>query len=283
MKRFICLTFISVLLSSVQFQNTAFAVEQVNCAGCKTEYFLIKELTNVLNSQMTDMNIKPAQTGNKKAVELMVAGEVNFAFTCKNHLKLAAKFQLPAEKTASWVSVSFAHDPIVIVSNPDCNTGNLTMEQLCGIFNGTITNWKDISGKDLEIKVGYLDSSVESGVVTVFKETSIGESNDLTEKATQLKAPSNLGNFCKSTPGAIVFMGLNSYKQEYGNIMKINDVIPNSENVKNTKYPLSVTYHIIYDQKNDNAAKKLLQFIASEQGQQIVNSMMVASEPKEIK
>ena len=87
MKKYVFLT-ISILLSLLQINSKLQAAEQVNCAGCKTEYYLIKELTDSLNNELTDINIKPAKTGNKKAVELMIDGKVNFAFTCKNHLNL---------------------------------------------------------------------------------------------------------------------------------------------------------------------------------------------------
>ncbi len=263
--------------------NAARAAEQIHCAGCKTEFFLIQKITDSLNQQSNDLSYKPASTGNKKAIELMLEGKINFAFTCKTHWQLAKKFQLDKDIISSWSTVAIAHDPIIVVANPDCKVSNLTMPQLCDIFSGTITNWKDISGADLDIKVGYLDESVESGVVTVFKETSVGENNKLTANATLLKAPNNLGNFCQATPGAIVFMGMNSYDPKYGTIISIDGNKPDVDTVTNGSYPLSVTYYIIYDKQNSLAADKLLAFIATDKGKEITNSMMIAIDLKEIK
>ncbi len=261
----------------------AYAGDSVVCAGCKTEYYLIVKLTDVLNAQQADYSYKPAKTGNKKAVELMVDGKIDFAFTCKDHWKLVKKFGLDKVKTSGWCTVSVAHDPIVVVTNPDCGLSNLTKQQLCDIFSGSVSNWKAVGGADKEIKVGYLDDSVESGVVTVFKETSVGADAKLTSNATLLKAPSNLGNFCNVTSGAIVFMGMNSYKQEYGRVMAIDGVSSEVANVVDGKYPLAVTYHIIYDKNKASAAEKLLDFMAGEEGTKLTNEMMVAIEQKEVK
>ena len=273
---------IAMALAFSTYQNNAFSAEQAGCAGCKTEYFLIKEIADTLNANQSAIQYKPAKTGNKKAVELMIAQKVDFAFTCKDHWKLAKKFKLDKEKTASWKTIQIAHDPIVVIVNPDSGCKNITMNQLCGIFDGSITNWKEISGKELEIQIGYLDESVESGIVTVFKETSIGANNNLTAKATKLKAPSNLGNFCKATSGAVVFMGLNSFQEQYGTVLSIDNIKPDSDNVKSNKYPLAATYHIIYDSKNAKAAQIMLDYIANDNGQKIINKLMIASEIKEI-
>ncbi len=274
---------VSIVVMLVFKGELVLGAEDAVCAGCKTEYYLIEKVADVLNKNNTDYNYKAAKTGNKKAIELMMAGDINFAFTCKDHFKLAKKFGIDKEKIASWHTVAIAHDPIIVVANPDCGISSLSMEQLCGIFSGTIKNWKDAGGPDKQIKVGYLDDSVESGVVTVFKETSIGEEAELTSDATLLKAPGNLGNFCNVTPGAVVFMGMNSYKPEYGTVLSINEVKPEVANVVSGKYPLAVTYHIIYDGNNARAAENLLKFMAGEEGKKITNDMMIAIAHKEIR
>ena len=276
------ITAIIVIILSNLSNSIVNAKETCMCAGCKTEYYLIEHVLKDFQEQ-AEVNYKPAKTGNKKAIELMVEGKINFAFTCKSHFKLAKKFKLDQAKIANWETITIARDPIVVVANPSCGISSISKKQLCDIFSGKISNWKDVNGKDLAVKTGFLDDSVESGVVTVFKETTIGSNEKLGGDATKLKAPSNLGNFCKATDGAVVFMGMNSYKTEYGKLIKIDDIEPSVANVVSNKYPLAVTYHIILDKTNDKAARSLLKYMASSEGKKKIDEVMVSIKQEVVK
>ncbi len=274
-RRLIITTAITLFIIPLFSGSAAKAKETCMCAGCKTEYYLIEHVLKEFQKK-SEMNYKPAKTGNKKAIELMVEGKIDFAFTCKSHWKLGKKFKLDPSQTANWETISIARDPIVVVVNPSCGVDNLTKQQLCDIFTGKVKNWKEVSGNDLPVKTGYLDDSVESGVVTVFKETAIGINDKLDESATKLKAPSNLGNFCKSTEGAVVFMGMNSYKEEYGKLAKIDGIESNISNIISNKYPLAVTYYIVLDKTKDKGARALLEYMATTEGKKKIDEVMVS-------
>ncbi len=138
---------LTALVGSVQ---SAAKKTSVGCAGCKTEYFLIKHIADHFG-ESSDMQSKPGKTGNKKAVMLFAEGKVDFAFTCKPHWKLAAKFKLDAEKTKNWASVTIARDPIIIVVNEKSGIQELSLDQAKQVFSGKVTNWKDVSGNDLVV------------------------------------------------------------------------------------------------------------------------------------
>ena len=281
-KQSIINTVLAAILISYIPGSIAKAKETCTCAGCKTEFYLIEHVLKEYHKK-SEITYKPAKTGNKKAIELLAEGKINFAFTCKSHWKLGKKFKLDPEMLKNWESITIAKDPIVVVANPNCGADNLSKQQLCDIFSGKIKNWKDVGGADSEIKVGYLDDSVESGVVTVFKETTIGMDAKLCPEATQLKAPSNLGNFCKVTEGAIVFMGMNSYKSEYGKLLKIDSVEPSIDNIVANKYALAVTYHIVLAKNDDKAARSLLEYMASPEGKKKIDEVMIAIKQKVVK
>lgn len=278
-KKTTCRIFVAAIIFSSVFAAHVNAKDACVCAGCKTEYYLIEHVLKDFEPQ-AEFKYKTAKTGNKKAVELLLSGKIDFAFTCKSHGKLAKKFKLAADKVASWESITIARDPIVVVAHPSCGVGNLTRKQLCSIFDGSVTNWKAVGGKDLAIKTGVLDSSVESGVVTVFKETTVGKDAALNAGAVSLKSPSQLGNFCKVTHGAVVFMGMNSYKEKYGALLNIDGIEPNVDNIVSNDYPIAVTYHILLDRNNDRAARDLLKYMASPEGVGKINEVMVAIEQK---
>ena len=73
-----------------------------------------------------------------------------------------------AELDLGLVPVVIARDSITPVVNKDCTVANLTKDQLAGIYAGTITNWKDVGGKDEVIVVVNRDET--SGTFSSFKE-----------------------------------------------------------------------------------------------------------------
>ena len=289
--------YISVIILLLYFMPNAVAETKLKAAGCKTEAILIDELCQNYSAA----RIKPARTGNKKALKLFAAGKVDFAFTCKPASKLIKKFKISQDKAKDWICIAFARDPLVVVVNPDTNITSLTLSELSSIFTGSIKNWKELNGNDLPIKLGYMDSKkVETGNNTVFKECTLQQyvsptgkivdtpnkapnmKANFTKEATILDSPDKLGNFVSATPGGIAFMGLNSYKSKYGTAIKINEIEPTLDTVRSGTYPMAVTYHLIYSTSGSAAAKKFIDFALSPEGQAITSRNFVSIEAKEI-
>ena len=52
-----------------------------------------------------------------------------------------------------YVEIPFCKAPLIVISNVKTPVRNISGEQLRGIFNGTITNWKEVGGPDETIVV----------------------------------------------------------------------------------------------------------------------------------
>lgn len=299
MKRslFSILSFLAMLTLLTATQNSA-AETKLKAAGCKTEGILMDELCK----NYKDAKIKPGKTGNKKALLLFADDKIDFAFTCKPSPKLVKKFKIDPAKAADWKCIAFAKDPIAVVVNPDTGITDLTPAQLSSIYAGQTANWKELGGNDLPINVGYMDSNkVETGNNTVFKECTMelyidpagkisGEKNkspnkkvEFTKKATILDSPDKLGNFVKAKPGAIAFMGLNSYKKKFGTAIKVSGVEPTIETVRSGEYPMAVTYHLVFNESGSEDVKKFIDFALSDEGKKITSNNFIAIDAKEVK
>jgi phosphate transport system substrate-binding protein len=80
---------------------------------------------------------------------------------------MADLVNLPPEAQA-LTSTVVARDGIAVIVNPANPAANLTTEQVRGIFNGTIRNWKDVGGKDAPITV--VSREAGSGTRTSFEQ-----------------------------------------------------------------------------------------------------------------
>jgi len=239
-------------------------------AGCKTEYFLLQDISAAYKKK-TGNKIQLGKTGNKKAIKLLMDNQLDFTFTCKTIDKLAAKLKLDKSVIANWKSIPIAKDPIVIVSNSKNGVTNLTKEQLTAIFQGKIKNWKEVGGNDVTIRASYMDTSLESGIVLLFKEFTVGAKGQLDQKAHLSEGPSMSGNYAARTLGGITFMGLNSYREIYGDILQIDGVVPSRENILNGSYPLSATYYLTVDGNERADVSQLIEYILSEEGREVIN------------
>lgn len=252
----------------------------LRAAGCKTEYFLIQDLARGYKNR-GNVAVMPQKTGNKVAIKLLATDKIDFAFTCKPHPKLVKKFKIDDDIANHWVTEAIANDPVVIVVNRKNSVISLSLDQVRDIFSGKIKNWQEVGGNDMKVTVAYLDKTVESGVLTVFQEqvniaNKSGTPVVLCQDAIKAAGPKKLGAIVSQNEGALAFMGLNSYRRRYGSLVNINGIPPNRENILNDSYPISVTYHIVYDKRDKARIQPFLDYIASEEGQSIANQSFVS-------
>ncbi|MEI6796025.1 MAG: substrate-binding domain-containing protein, partial [Methanomassiliicoccales archaeon] len=144
------------------------------------------------------------------------------------------------------VEFPLAIDGIAIITNPGItNVTVLTMEQLRGIYNGTITNWNQVGGNNLAIKLYGRQPS--SGTYQYFQEVVLLKGN---YSASMVQDTGNVQilNDVKVDPGAIGYVGI-GYAKEGGSAVNIQMLKANAtataysplnENaVVSGQYPLS--------------------------------------------
>jgi len=216
---------------------------EMSAAGCKTEHYMLKELAAAYK-QKTGNDVSLGRTGNIEAVGMLLEKKIDFAFTCKPISDLAKKFKLDAQAVANWESVPIGKDPILVASNYINGVDNLTIEQLTRIFRGDVKNWKELGGSDLPVTVGYLNSNIESGVVLLFKELTVGKDGKLDPLGVKLEEPAKIGQFVINTPGGIAFVSHNSFIGDHKHVIRIDGFEPTSNNIQNGSYPLVATYYL---------------------------------------
>ncbi len=273
-----------VVMSLLGFQATPLWAQQpqekeVLTAGCKTAYFLINDLIDGYKIK-TNMKILAKRTGNRVATKLLVAGDIEFAFTCQPHEKLAKMNKLESQQVKDWRTVRIAKDPIVVVINRQNKVTNLTKAQLSDIFSGKITNWQDVGENDMAVKLAIQSDSIQSGAQVVFREQTVGRINgklqELSPHAIPSPGPKKRGAYVSQNPGAITFMGLSAYRERYGKLIQINNAAPTTENIINGSYPIAATYYIIYDIKNKAKVEPFVHYISGEDGLSAINKNFVA-------
>lgn len=165
-----------------------------------------------------------------------------------------------------------AYDALSVIVNPANKVGQLTREQLEGIYTGKITNWKDVGGEDMKIIVYSRESS--SGTYEFFKEKVMMKKN---YAATCLSMPATgaIVQSVSQTKGAIGYVGF-AYLDKSVKALSVSYdkgktfIAPSLATAKNKTYPI-VRPLFLYNLSSLSATfKSFIDFILSDEGQKIV-------------
>ncbi|AFV23686.1 phosphate-binding protein [Methanolobus psychrophilus R15] len=172
----------------------------------------------------------------------------------------------PVEHTVGW-------DGIAVVVNPDNPVSQLTYEQLQGIYDGNISNWKDVGGEDRAIAVITRDSS--SGTYEYFKEEILVD-REYRPDALAQPATGGIVQEVSRNKGAIGYIGF-AYLDDSTKAMALDGgegfVEATEENILSGEYPLSRPLYYYTNGEPQGAVKEFVDFVMSPTGQAIVSEV----------
>ena len=157
-------------------------------------------------------------------------------------------------------------DGIALVGHPSNTVSDLSLEQVKAIYQGTITNWKEVGGADLEIVLIGRDSS--SGTREFFTEFVLNK-EDAAKEMQELNSNGAVAQAVSITPGAIGYVSL-EYVDDSLKAFSIGGVAPTVDNVISGIYEINRPLLMITSGEPEGLAADYLAFILSEEGQQIL-------------
>ncbi|WP_415888455.1 phosphate ABC transporter substrate-binding/OmpA family protein [Neptuniibacter sp. SY11_33] len=166
-------------------------------------------------------------------------------------------------------------DGLAVIVNPDNPIAHLSTEDLAKLFAGNITNWSELDGPDLAVKIYARDSN--SGTWDSFKSMVLKKHGvKLSESAERLESSVELSDNVSKTPGAIGFIGLPYVLR--AKALAISDgekglpIYPTSFTISTEDYPL-VRRLYIYEPSSistQSEAHRFISFVLSKEGQDVV-------------
>lgn len=172
-----------------------------------------------------------------------------------------------------------AYDGLAIVVNPSNRIGELTMEQLSGIYSGKTVNWKDVGGNNGPIVVLSRDSN--SGTHVFFKEHVVQMKDKKAEYGQQtLFLPSTEAGIAEVSQNinAIFYPGLGYVSKDVKVVAIKKDanspgVLPSIKTVHDKTYPVSRPLFYYTDGTPQGSIKAFIDYTISKEGQKVVEEM----------
>ena len=206
--------------------------------------------------------------GSGVGIAALIDGEVDIA-TASREMK-ADEIEAAKANGINPVEHTIAIDGISVIVNPENPVSELTFDQLRGIYNGSISNWKDVGGDDRPIAVISRDSS--SGTYEYFKEDVLLGDEYRPDALTQ-PATGGIVSEVSQNPGAIGYIGV-AYLDESVKALSLDggngSEYPSSENIIIGAYPLSRPLYFYTNGEPSGLTKEFIDYVMSEDGQNLV-------------
>ena len=158
------------------------------------------------------------------------------------------------------------HQVAVVGITPVVNKGvgvkNISMKNLQKIFEGKITNWKQVGGKNLPIEV--INRVKGSGTRNTF-EANVMDGHS-TVKAQEQDSNGTVRRIIATTPGAISYLSF-SFVDKTIQSLSIDNIKPIDKNVETNAWKIWSYEHMYTAKKVSDNTKKFLAYMNSEEVQ----------------
>ncbi|MCL2496098.1 MAG: phosphate ABC transporter substrate-binding protein, partial [Clostridiales bacterium] len=131
-------------------------------------------------------------------------------------------------------SVEIARDGLAVIVHPQNPLQNLTLEQICGIYAGTIGNWNDLGGANAKIHIIAREEG--SGTRSAFEEL-VMDKTKITPKAIVQDSNGAVRQLVSNDKNSIGFISL-GLVDDTVKALKLGGVTASWENVVNGSYTL---------------------------------------------
>lgn len=173
---------------------------------------------------------------------------------------------LAAKKGVKPVAHVVAYDALIPIVNPRNKVKGLSTDQLSLIYQGKITNWKEVGGENLKIVVISRDSSsgtFESWDHFVMKKTKV------TPRAQMLPSNGAIVTAVAKNRYAIGYLGM-GYLNKSVKALEVNGVAASSQTALSRQYPFSRELYMYTNGEPAGEVAKFISFLKSPAGQAIV-------------
>ncbi len=254
--------------SSSDSSSTSDLSGSITMNGSTSMEKLSNSLAEVFMQKYPGVTVTAQFTGSSSGIEAVANKTVDIGNSSR-----ALK---QAELDKGVVENVVALDGIAIITNVENVVSDLTLEQLKGIYDGTIKNWSEVGGEDMGIVV--IGREAGSGTRGAFEEI-IGL-EDKCVYSQEIDSTGAVVGKVESTPGSIGYVSLDVIHNSTAKPLKIDGFEPTPENIKSGQYMLSrpfvmATNGEIAQQKPE--VQELFNFLDSEEGKQLVEKVGLVS------
>jgi phosphate transport system substrate-binding protein len=259
-RRFLLVALMALALSACNFPGCRKApqTETLLIAGSSTVRGYLEPVVKAFVAKNPSVNVVSEGGGSAAGLVALKHGAIDVAT-----LSRPVSF---AEDDVYLRDYLVARDGVAVIVNPANPVSDLTMRQVARIFEGEVTNWKDVGGGDGPITL--VDRDKKSHTRKSFEDLVLGGD----ESASAAKTAANAAEvieLVKSTPGAVSYLSL--HKMGPGvKALRINGVEMSRVTMLSGRYPLSRSFYLAVRMGSSPSAERFIEFTLGRDGQTLL-------------
>jgi phosphate transport system substrate-binding protein len=242
----------------------AFAGSSIVIKGSTTVLPIAQGTLESFMKKHPEVQISLSGGGSGEGIKALIDKTADIATSSREIKK--EEVELAKTKGVNPVANVVANDAIVPVVHPKNKVTNLSIDQLSQIYQGKITNWKEVGGEDLKIIVISRDSSsgtFESWDHFVMKKAKVAP------QAQMLASNGAIVTAVAKNRYAIGYLGI-GYVNKSLKPLQVNGITASVQTALSKEYPMSRELYMYTDGDATGDVAKYIAFVKSAEGQKIV-------------
>lgn len=247
-------------------------LKTITINGSTTVHPLMEIIAENVQLKNKNITIKLTSSGTSEGIRSLSNDSTDIAMA-SNKISAEQKTSF-RKKNKEFVEYLLAGDALVFIVNVNNPVKKLTENELTEIFNGNITNWKQIGGQDLPIKI--ISRNQKSGTFSFFKDIFL-KSNQLNNTITYFETNEEVLKTISMDKSAIGFTNFSTldYSVDPINISfdntKTSYIAPRAETVNNMTYKYYRGLYLYYNPEKYQNIKPLFDLLHSDSLQSLIS------------
>jgi phosphate transport system substrate-binding protein len=224
----------------------------------------------------TNPNVKITVQGGGSAVGIKSAqdGTASIGTSSKS---------LKANESTGLTQYEIGKDGIAIIVNKNNALNGLTLDQVKGIFNGSITNWNQVGGSDAKINIIVREDG--SGTRDAVQEIVLGKlangtKVDFVKSAIVQSSTEAVQQAVAQDPNAVGFISYASVNNTKA--LQINNVAPSEATILDGTYKIQRPFLFLVKGDPKGAVKAFIDWVNGPEGQAIIKADKVVPTGKQV-
>ena len=227
------------------------AKTELTVTGSTTILPIAEVAAEMFHEQHSDLRVLVAGVGSSAGIESVSKGTSDIG-TSSRDLK-------PEEGSLGLVDTPVAFDAIAVIVHPSNPVRALTKKQAADIFQGKITNWKQVGGADALIWLVNRDEA--SGTREAFSKIVLG-GEPFDPRSAVLPGTGQVRSVVADSRSAVGYISL-GFVDPSVKALSIDGIQPTESTVADGTYPVSRVLHFFTKGEPKGLAKTYIDFVLS--------------------
>lgn len=265
---------IAAVLAGPAMAAAPSSTKTIKWAGCGISKAAFMFEMAAAYEKKTGIKIDLVGGGATKGIRQVSSKEVNVGGTCR-HVIEKDNSMMTHEQERRVQLTPVAWDALAVIVHKDNPAKNITTQQMRDLFEGKITNWKQLGGNDAPVEL-YVRKGKVSGVGRTLRELVFNDYNKEFVAKHVMDSTGPLERAIVQNPNGIGVTGISSARKLKGraNVLALDGKEPSYENIKSGQYLLYRPLYVVTAMdERDPAVKNFLQFVSSEEGKAIMRKV----------